>query len=177
MDSDNFHDGSFAAELHPAPSVEYGSGDRVSLRFRAVFTNTAGSISDSAFNTTTERAGRFQIRAVFRVGQYYAERNLNIQGTTNTWVPPQAHYCPVVSFTEDEASWETTSVSSAIDWYTPPIVWTEAATHTFNMGIDMPPLPADLSSETCTITFNITPVDSDGLEATHVTSIGESVQR
>ena len=173
VDSDNFHDGSFAAELHPAPSVEYGSGDRVSLRFRAVFTNTAGSISDSAFNTTTERAGRFQIRAVFRVGQYYAERNLNIQGTTNTWVPPQGHYCPVVSFTEDEASWETTSVSSAIDWYTPPIVWTEAATHTFNMGIDMPPLPADLSSETCTITFNITPVDSDGLEATHVTSIGD----
>ena len=86
---------------------------------------------------------------------------------------PQGHYCPVVSFTEDEASWETTSVNNALEWYTPPIVWTEAASHTFNMGIDMPPLPADLSSETCTITFNITPVDSDGLEATHVTSIGD----
>jgi len=172
-DINNFHDGSWDANLNPAPSVEYEAGTRVSLRFRAVFTNTAGNTSLTAFNTNAKRAGRFQIIAVFRIGQYYAERDLTVQGTTNTWLPAQAAYCPVVSYTEDAASWETTSSGHFLEWYTPPVVWTQDNSHTFDLGIDMPPLPADLTSETCEISFEIKPVDADGLQATYVSDIGD----
>lgn len=172
VDANNFHDGSYDAELHPAPSVEYEDGTPVSLRFTATFNHTEGSTSAQAFDSVPKRAGRFKISAKFKLGQYYADRGLTVQGTTGVYVTDGGGFCDVVTFTEDQSSWSTSS-SNRIEWYTPPLVWTDEESLSFQMGVDLSPLPADLTSEDCTIAWTITPVDSDGNTATYLAAIGD----
>ena len=167
----NFHDGSYAAVLNPAPTVEYEQGSLISLRFKAVFTHTAGSTGIAAFNSISEQAGKMHILVKFKIGQYYLERDLTTQGTSNTWVSASGGYCPVYSYTEDEASWEASSAGTFLEFMTPPLVWIEEQSKTFDLGFDCPPLPADLTSEDCTIAFTIRPVDADGLAATYTQEI------
>lgn len=171
-DSNNFHDGSYDAELHPAPTVEYGEGSLISLRFTASFNHEEGNPNIQAFDAVSKRAGRFKIQAKLRFGQYYAQRALQIQGTTGVYVTDGGGFCQVVTFTENASNWSTSS-SARIDWYTPPLVWTDNESLTFQMGIDLTPLPADLTSEDCTIAWTITPVDSDGLIASYTYAIGD----
>jgi hypothetical protein len=168
----NFHDGSYDATLHPAPTVEYGEGSLISLRFTASFNHEEGSTSIQAFDAVSKRAGRFKIQAKLRFGQYYAQRALQIQGTTGVYVTDGGAFCQVVTFTENASNWSTSS-SATIDWYTPPLVWTDDESLSFQMGIDLTPLPADLTSEDCTVAWTITPVDDDGLTATYIAAIGD----
>lgn len=172
-DSNNFHNGSYDAGLDPAPSVQYQEGSRISLRFRMVSTHAAANTGIIAFNTVAKRAGRFKITADFRVGQYYANRDVDPLGTTNHWIAADGAYCPVCTYTEQAAGWSTSAIGSSLEWYTPVVTWSEEQSQTFDLGIDLPPLPADLTSEICTLSFAITPVDADGLQATYVANIGD----
>jgi len=168
----NFHDGSYDATLLTAPTIEYGEGSVISLRFSANFNHVEGSTSNQAFDSVPKRAGRFKISAKLRFGQYYAQRALTIQGTTGVYVTDGGGFAQVVTFTENASNWSTSS-NARIDWYTPPLVWTDEENLTFQMGIDLTPLPADLTSEDCTIAWTIIPVDSDGLQATYIAAIGD----
>ena len=172
VDSNNFHDGSYDATLHPAPTVDYEQGTPVSLRFTATFNHTEGSTSNQAFDSVPKRAGRFAISARFKLGQYYADRGITVQGTTGVYVTDGGGFCDVVTFTEDQSSWSTNSTNRII-WYTPPLVWTDEESLSFQMGVDLVGLPADLTSEDCTIAWYIVPLDDDGSQATYISAIGD----
>lgn len=161
QDSNNFHDGNYNANLDPAPSVEYQEGSRVSLRFTVNLNHADGS-SSGDFDSTSAKAGRFLVSARFRIGQYYAKRHLTITGLSNHYIQEDADYCFVPAFVENEATWETTSVNSSIEFFTQPVNYTLEESLSINMGVDLPPLPADLTSEVCTVSFVVKPVNSQG---------------
>lgn len=172
----NFHDGSYAATLMTAPTVQFGEDSLISLRFNLRSNHLEGNDSSVSFDTLAKRAGRLRVRATLRFGQYYADRNILHTGTINQYVSDGDGQCPILAFQELPPTWETSS-SSYITWYSPPIVWTDEENLTFAMGIDMPPLPADLTSETCTVAWEIKPVVADATVNVHISACGALYQQ
>ena len=110
----------------------------------------------------------------FNMGQYYAKRFVTYVGTTGYWVP-SGQLISVASFTESVASWTTTS-SDRLSFITPPFAIGEDGDHTFEFGIDMPGLPADLTSEDCVMDFVSAVVIADGSSTTPGTIYADSPQ-
>ena len=168
----NWHNGTYDAVLMPAPTILYQEDSLISFRFKVIANHDEGNPNDQEFDGFTKRAGRLRIRAKLRFGQYYAERSINNEGTTGVYVTDGGAQAPVVTFSENAASWSTSS-SNTIDFYTPPLIWTDNESQTFQMGIDLPPLPADLTSEICTVSYEIRPLASTGSVSAYQAAIGQ----
>ena len=136
--------------LSPAPTVDYEEGTPLSLRFKFRCSHSA-SDGFSPF-TGNGKLGRVRVRATFQIGQYYAKRRVTMGGQVQ-YLMPDGVIRQAVSYTDDPVSWETASAGAFLQWVTPVLNWDEDESFTFDFGIDMPPLPADLTSEDCTISF------------------------
>jgi len=163
-DANGYLDGTDVT-IFTGATIHYQEGTPVSLRFKVRAQNTG---------STTLEAARLRITVKFNMGQYYAKRFVTYVGTTGYWVP-SGQLISVASFTESVASWTTTS-SDRLSFITPPFAIGEDGDHTFEFGIDMPGLPADLTSEDCVMDFVSAVVIADGSSTTPGTIYADSPQ-
>jgi hypothetical protein len=154
VDADNYLDGTDVT-IFTAATIHYQEGTPVSLRFKVRAQNT---------DTTGLFAARLKVTVMLNMGQYYARRPLNYVGTTQYYAP-SGSFASVAMFSEGAATWSTTS-SHRIEFISPPIPVEQENDLTFEFGIDMPGLPADLTSEDCTMDFVSALVIGDGTELT-----------
>jgi hypothetical protein len=140
----------FAAEAFEA-------GDPAVLRFKVKL----GWAANGAL-TGNNRLVRFRIQLTWNLGQYYLNRTASINSTslTNYPVPGEA-VAGVVNFTYGNPSW-TTSNTSRVDFITPPLNMKVEGSWDAELGINAPQLPANLSSPTCLVGFDMQALLSNG---------------
>ena len=154
VDADNYLDGTDVT-VFTAATIHYQQDVPVSLRFKVRAQNTA---------TSALNASKLKVTVMLRMGQYYARRPL-------TYVTSSQYYAPggaigsVPTFSEGAASWSTTS-THRLEFVSPPIPVVQDNDLTFEFGIDMPGLPANLTSEDCIMNFTSILLLSDGSEIT-----------
>ena len=141
------------AQLNPAALVHYGSGQPMSLRMRISFEHD--TFTDPGY------APRPEVRCRLRVGQYYAQRTytpganpgqtgLPSGGVTTTMIPNYA-----------APQWSTSVASIFV--VLPIMDPGSANSYEFDVALDFPGLPANLTSETFSIEFWSYTVDEDGV--------------
>lgn len=154
VDADNYLDGTDVT-IFTAATIHYQEDTPVSLRFKARAQNTS---------TSNLYAARLKYVVKLNMGQYYARRALSYTGSTQFYVP-SGNNVSVATFSESAGTWSTTS-SHRLEFISPPIAIEQNGDYTFEFGIDMPGLPADLTSDDCIMDFVSYLVDAGGAEIT-----------
>jgi len=154
VDADNYLDGTDVT-IFTAATIHYQEGTPVSLRFKVRAQNTS---------TANLLAARLKVTVMLNMGQYYARRPLNYVSTTQYYAP-SGNYTSIAIYSEGPASWSTTS-SHRLEFISPAIPVEQENDLTFEFGIDMPGLPADLTSDDCIMDFVSALVIADGTELT-----------
>jgi hypothetical protein len=154
VDADNYLDGTDVT-IFTAATVHYQEGTPLSLRFKL---NIQGGAD------TTTRAVKMKVTAKLNIGQFYARKAVNHVGFTLVY-PPSGVPTSVGTFSDAQATWSTTN-THRLEFITPPFFIEEDHNQTFEFGVDMPGLPADLTSEDCVMDFVSILVDADGNEVT-----------
>ena len=154
VDADNYLDGTDVT-IFTAATIHYEEGTPVSLRFKF-------SVSGAA--ETTIRAARMKLTVKLNLGQYYARKAATHVGYTLVY-PPSGVATSVGVYSDAQPTWSTTS-SHRLEFVTPPFFIEAEHSNVFEFGVDMPGLPADLTSEDCIMDFESAIVDADGNEQT-----------
>jgi len=142
VDSDNYLDGT-SVTIFTAASQHYNAGTPVSLRFKfRVQSNGTDLLS----------IVRMRLTVKLNLGQYYARRAMNYEGYDDYFVGELSTSVLVATFSESPAEWSTNS-AHRLEFITPPMHIGGSFNHTFEFGIDMPGLPAGLTSEDCAMSF------------------------
>jgi hypothetical protein len=154
VDADNYLDGTDVT-IFTAATIHYQEGTPLSLRFKLRAQNTS---------TSGLYVARLKVTVKLNLGQYYARRAATHIGSTQYYVP-SGNYVALATYSEGSASWSTTS-SHRLEFISPAVVVEQDNDLTFDFGIDMPGLPADLTSEDCIMDFVSVLVAADGSEIT-----------
>ena len=132
----NHFDGT-PVSFNPAALVHYTSGTALSLRMRINLKHDADSV--------TALGVRVQYLIKVRIGQYYAKRTRQFAANPIPFATSLGND-PIAAFTYGETEW-TTDSNDGIYFISPGVDLTIEESLTFDFAIDMPGLPADLTSE------------------------------
>ncbi len=132
----NHFDGT-PVSFNPAALVHYTSGTALSLRMRINLKHDADSV--------TALGVRVQYLIKVRIGQYYAKRLRQFAANPIPFATSLGNDF-IASFTYGETEW-TTDSNDGIYFISPGVDLTIEDCLTFDFAIDMPGLPADLTSE------------------------------
>ena len=154
VDADNYLDGTDVT-IFTAATIHYQEGTPLSLRFKF-------SVSGAA--ETNIRAARMKLTVKLNLGQYYARKAATHVGYTLVY-PPSGIPTSVGVYSDAQPTWSTTS-SHRLEFVTPPFFIEAEHSNVFEFGVDMPGLPADLTSEDCIMDFVSDILDADGFAAT-----------
>ena len=153
VDEDNYLDGTDVT-IFTAATIHYQEGTPVSLRFKF-------SVSGAA--ETDQRAARMKITVKLNLGQYYARKTATQVGYTLVY-PPSGTATSVGVYSDGQPTWSTNS-SHRLEFVTPHFFIEEEHSNVFELGVDMPGLPADLTSDDCIMSFESFILDADGFAA------------
>jgi hypothetical protein len=142
VDEDNYFN-SFEAQLNVIPQLHFSQGSGVSVRFRLNFEIAADDTPISAYPM------RILLSMNLLIGQYYAERGFT-QTSGLPYTTPGGNQF-VLGFSYDESSWNTSP--AAVVFFSPPFNPWQGGSFTVDMGVDLPGLPADLSSDIFKVIF------------------------
>ena len=157
LNGSNHFDGT-AVNINPAALVHYTSGTPLSLRLRINLEHAA------------DAPGALGLRAQYiikiRIGQYYAKRPVTYAANPIPFATSLGND-PIAAFTYGDASWSTSS-ADAIYYVAPGLDMTVEENLTFDIAVDMPGLPADLTSDDFTLSISSSfRNDSGGISTTY----------
>ena len=143
VDNDNYLDGTDVT-IFTAASQHYNAGTPVSLRFKFRIETQGTALLSLA---------RMRLTVKLNLGQYYARRAMTYEGTGSYYLGELGTTVLIALFSEGGAEWSTNSVHR-LEFITPAMHIGNDLNNTYEFGIDMPGLPADLTSEDCTMAFS-----------------------
>ena len=150
-DSNGYLDGTDVT-IFTGATIHYQEGTPVSLRFKLRASHEA--------IVSAVLATKLLVEVKLNLGQYYARRTVTHTGSTG-YYPPSGVFSAVATVVENAAEW-TTNSSHVLQFVSPAIVIEDDGDVTFDFGIDMPPLPADLTSEDCVMSFTAYVYNANG---------------
>lgn len=142
------------------PTLQYGAGDSMSLRF-----NLKMNWEGDDQLTGNAVATRWVVRIKMKIGQYYINRGLTAQSTLSFFVPGTGSV-NVYNATYNAATW-TTSSASELYFLTPPAVMNAGGSFDLPFAINLPPFPADLTSDDAWFEILIHGVTTNGTVTTY----------
>lgn len=153
------------------PTLLYNEGDAMSIRFTAKL-NWEGDATLNGAMTAT----RWAVRVFLKIGQYYAHRPLVEQPDLSVFVPSIGNVT-VYNATYATPEWNTTSTNRA-QFISPVAIMNSGGSFTLPFALDMPPFPADLTSDDAEFSISIVAITNTGTIASYGNQFdGDSYKR
>jgi hypothetical protein len=136
VDADGYFDASLV--FNDAPELHFGEGTPVAIRFRLKFTIApdATPISIAGF--------RMQVMVNLHIGQYYANRGWTQAENNLPYTNSEGSNQYLFAFTYDPAEWSTSA--GTMHFFSPGFDLYLGGTFEMDCAVDLPPLPADMTS-------------------------------
>lgn len=147
-------------QLTLPPTLIYGEGDRMSIRFTAKL-NWEGDATLTGSNTAT----RWVVRVKMKIGQYYINRPLVEQPDLSVVVPDEGTAI-VYNATYGTPSWSILDSSRAL-FISPVAIMNAGGSFDLPFALDCPPFPANLGNDDAEFSISIVAYTNTGTVASY----------